>query len=309
VYQTTDRGSTWRAINKGLANLDVRTLAIDPAEPSTLYVGTSGGIFKTSDSGGVWSEVNSGVRPVHSIAVDPSHPSIVYALGGDAAAGAQYPTAAAVYRSDNGGATWNAVNANLFYQDLFYRYQPNALLIDPLTPSTLYAVTDAEISKSTDSGASWTTIQGPLEQCGAHTLALDSEIPARLYAGGQRNGEGCLIKSSDGGQTWSNAENVVGLSVLALSSGPIDATTLYGAVQPGTDAFVSRLNADGLLDWSTYLGGGRADSANAIALDGSGKAWVAGATTSTDFPTLGLYNRSSAEPTTNTPVGMLLSSG
>lgn len=52
------------------------------------------------------------------------------------------------------------------------------------------------------------------------------------------------------------------------------------------DAFVAKLTPDGsALAYSTYLGGDDTDEARGIALDGSGRAYVAGLTYSTDFPT------------------------
>jgi hypothetical protein len=79
-----------------------------------------------------------------------------------------------------------------------------------------------------------------------------------------------------------------------------------GAIQPdngaaaneGTNAFVTKLNAAGnAMMYSTYLGGsGRAqdknvtgDSASAIAVDAAGNAYVAGSTTSMDFPILNAF--------------------
>jgi hypothetical protein len=54
----------------------------------------------------------------------------------------------------------------------------------------------------------------------------------------------------------------------------------------GTDAFVAKLSADGsTLLYSTYLGGSSNDQANGIAVDGTGKAYIVGATSSADFPT------------------------
>jgi hypothetical protein len=53
------------------------------------------------------------------------------------------------------------------------------------------------------------------------------------------------------------------------------------------DAFVSKFNPSGTaLVYSTYLGGSGSDYGYAIALDGSGNAYVAGGTSSTDFPTV-----------------------
>ncbi len=52
------------------------------------------------------------------------------------------------------------------------------------------------------------------------------------------------------------------------------------------DAFVAKLlPAGNALAYSTYLGGNEIDSANAIALDGSGNVYITGATLSADFPT------------------------
>ena len=56
----------------------------------------------------------------------------------------------------------------------------------------------------------------------------------------------------------------------------------------GGDAFVARLNATGtVLEYATYLGGSRDDDIAALALDDLGRVYVAGATGSTDFPTIG----------------------
>jgi hypothetical protein len=51
-----------------------------------------------------------------------------------------------------------------------------------------------------------------------------------------------------------------------------------------SDAFVLKLNSSGTLMYSTYLGGGGDDIANAIAVDGSGNAYIAGGTQSANFP-------------------------
>jgi hypothetical protein len=52
------------------------------------------------------------------------------------------------------------------------------------------------------------------------------------------------------------------------------------------DAFVFKLNADaGFLAYSTFLGGSGQDEAHGIAVDASGNAYVAGSTTSANFPT------------------------
>jgi hypothetical protein len=53
----------------------------------------------------------------------------------------------------------------------------------------------------------------------------------------------------------------------------------------GSTAFVTKLSIAGSLVYSTYLGGSGSDEGHGIAVDGSGNAYVAGLTLSTDFPT------------------------
>ncbi|MDY6852225.1 MAG: SBBP repeat-containing protein, partial [Thermodesulfobacteriota bacterium] len=63
------------------------------------------------------------------------------------------------------------------------------------------------------------------------------------------------------------------------------------------NAFITKLSADGSsLKYSTYLGGTRADRSLGVAVDSSGRAYVAGWTESDDFPTKNAFQGSLAEP-------------
>lgn len=67
------------------------------------------------------------------------------------------------------------------------------------------------------------------------------------------------------------------------TAGVVQATKGAGTT---SDAFVTKVAPDGTARiWSTYLGGGLADTGRGIAVDGSGSAYVTGSTASTDFPT------------------------
>jgi hypothetical protein len=55
----------------------------------------------------------------------------------------------------------------------------------------------------------------------------------------------------------------------------------------GQDAFISKLDSNGVLQFSTFLGGSKPDQANALAIDPSGNIWVGGETESLDFPLFG----------------------
>src|SRR6185295_19049663 len=84
-----------------------------------------------------------------------------------------------------------------------------SLAIDPATPTTLYAGTDAEgVFKSTDAGGTWHYL---LFSGLTLTLAVDPLTPSTLYMGHYGS---AVFKSTDAGNTWGNN---------LLSKGPVHA--------------------------------------------------------------------------------------
>jgi hypothetical protein len=59
----------------------ILSLAIDPVTPATLYAGTIGGVFISTDGGETWSEVGAGLPSarVAVLALDPATPATLYA--------------------------------------------------------------------------------------------------------------------------------------------------------------------------------------------------------------------------------------
>ena len=58
VYKSTDHGATWNAHNDGLGSLNIRSLAISPSDPNTIYAGTNGtGLYRSRDGGERWESV------------------------------------------------------------------------------------------------------------------------------------------------------------------------------------------------------------------------------------------------------------
>jgi hypothetical protein len=61
----------------------INAIAIDLTTPTTLYAGTSGGVFKSTDSGGNWTAVNMGLGvnglDVRTLAINPTTPTTLYA--------------------------------------------------------------------------------------------------------------------------------------------------------------------------------------------------------------------------------------
>jgi hypothetical protein len=108
-------------------------------------------------------------------------------------------------------------------------------------------------------------------------LVVDPVLAYSTYLGGSADDWG-----------WSIAVDASGNTYVAGSTSSIDFPTA-APMQPAnagqSDAFVVKVSASGALVYSTYLGGIAHDSANGIAVDASGSGWIAGQTSSTDFPT------------------------
>ncbi len=76
--------------------------------------------------------------------------------------------------------------------------------------------------------------------------------------------------------------HVTGLALPSFQPTPGAYQTVFGGV---VDAFVARLNFQGILDWATLLGGKEGENGYGIAVDSGGNVAVAGLTDSPDFPT------------------------
>jgi photosystem II stability/assembly factor-like uncharacterized protein len=151
-------------------------------------------------------------------AIDPAHPNNVY--GGTRAHG--------VYKSLDGGQTWNSANQGLA------GITPYALAVSPDNLDEIYSISQSDgVAKSMDGGRHWTLLNFtrfgmPWRQT---SLVVDMHDPRVVYIGAQcatnqpspaPYGDACVRISRDRGQTW--LENVF------LPSPPIPAGYQSGEV-------------------------------------------------------------------------------
>ena len=147
VWRTKNDGATWSDVSTVLDDSPISAVEIAQANPKIVYVGTeNGGIYRSADGGNSWSGDLSGPVPGFTITrllTKPTNANIVYAV--TANFGASH-----VFRSQNGGATW---------EDIDRRRLPDvphhAIAIPNKKPSTLYVCSDAGVYVSTDSGNTW----------------------------------------------------------------------------------------------------------------------------------------------------------
>lgn len=185
------RCQTWKPL--GLAGGDVRTLAVDPARASRIFLGTADGhIFGSEDSGSHWTLLGRASSRLDAvitgIVVDPRDGNVLFASSWarDSAAGG------GVFRSSDGGHTWSG--AGLSGQAV------RALAMAPSDPNILVAGTLDGIYRSIDASKSWERISpehhGELRNL--DSLAVDPRDPQIIYAGTFH----LPWKTSDGGRTW-----------------------------------------------------------------------------------------------------------
>jgi hypothetical protein len=108
IFRSTDGGSNWSAASEGLPSLIALSMAIDPASPELVYVGTNQGVWRTTNAGAHWTPCLGPLegQDVYALAVDLRNPGRVFA-------GVQGSGSTPIYRSDDGGASWTAASRGL----------------------------------------------------------------------------------------------------------------------------------------------------------------------------------------------------
>ena len=171
----------------------VITLAMDPTRTSTLYAGTSGGVYKSVDQAGHWKQVNNGLVPgdmvktsralnVTAILVNPYRPETVYAA-----------TLAGLYKTTDEAKSWKRIGESLQDQMII------SMILDRTREDRLYIVGRGGVLRSEDGGTSWKTINTGFTATNVRTIAQSASDANLFYAG--TNGSG-LYRSTDAGDTW-----------------------------------------------------------------------------------------------------------
>ncbi|HEU5422974.1 MAG TPA: glycosyl hydrolase [Nitrolancea sp.] len=206
----------------------VVAVAGDPADPFTFYFGAcDGGVWKTSDGGNVWENVSDGffnTAPVGALAVAPSDPNVIYAGMGETAIRGNVSEGDGVYKSTDGGQTWQ-------HMGLADTRAIGRIRVHPNNPDLVYVAAlghifgqneERGVFRSQDGGQSWQKVLYKSPKAGAVDLSMDASNPRILYAslweaqrhphtlisGGPDSG---LYKSSDGGDTWQEISHNKGL--------------------------------------------------------------------------------------------------
>ena len=201
-------------------------VVVVPSVPSTIYIATTGWIYKSLDGGTSWETVSSGLTIVSALAIDPVSPHILYAGNGHTRG---------VYKSTDAGGSWSAINSGM---------PPTGsdgctvtvLTLHPHQPQTAYAGTWDGVFRSDDAGETWVSLNNGLldawsDTLKVNTLAVAPSDPQTLYVGGS----GGFYVSRDGGGSWSLAMGSYrrNLSVYSVTVHPTDPLIAYASTSDG----------------------------------------------------------------------------
>lgn len=263
VYKSTDGGSSWRKMLFANENAGAVDLIMDPNNPRILYASTwnirrtpyslsSGGpgsaLWKSTDSGETWKEIseNKGFPEdtlgIIGVTVSPVNSDRVWAI-------VEHKEKGGVFRSDDGGETWENVNDERKLRQRAWYY--SRIYADSKDENVVY-VLNVRYHKSTDGGKTFSTYNAPHGD--HHDLWIAPEDSQRMIIGD----DGGAQTTYDGGETWSTYHNQPTAQFYRVTTDNAFPYRIYAAQQDNSTIRISHRNEGRRIDeddWERTAGG------------------------------------------------------
>ncbi len=285
LYRSTDGGQNWQKVISKDENTGASDVEIDPSNPDVVYAsmwevregpwedgnefnGTGGGLFKSTDGGSTWHQLNNGLPKDLSqiyVAIAPSDSRRLYATLGTASGKLN------VYRSDDGGDSWAQITTDPRPSGRIGGGDLPIPRVDPKNPDSVYVASTVTMH-STDGGKTWSGFRGApggddyqnlwinpnngniillVSDQGAlvtvnggaswsswynqptaqlyHAIA-DNSFPYRVCAGQQESGSVCIsTRGNDGAVTFREWHPVGVIEYGYVAPDPLNPDLVYGA--------------------------------------------------------------------------------
>ncbi|MEO7276380.1 MAG: exo-alpha-sialidase [Vicinamibacterales bacterium] len=210
IQRSDDGGATWTAVNNAFAYDGVpgthqwydgtphpwefkRVWHLEPSltDPDVVYAGVEdAALFRTGDGGHSWQELpglrahgsgphwqpGAGGLCLHTVILDPSDPRRIYIA----------ISAAGAFRSDDGGATWKAINRGLKSEgipdpDAEVGHCVHHIAMHPSRPNVLFMQKHWDVMRSRDKGESWHEVSGNLPTDFGFAIDVHAHEPDTIY--------------------------------------------------------------------------------------------------------------------------------
>ncbi|HEY0459795.1 MAG TPA: hypothetical protein VGC97_11725 [Pyrinomonadaceae bacterium] len=171
IYRSTNGGQSFEKVLGTDENVGAWDVILDPTDARVAYAslwesrefawengkfdGTNGGIYKSTDGGKTWNQLQKGLPAgitQASLAVAPSNPKRLFAA-------VRTPDDTRFYRSEDAGETWNYIETDTRPTNRIASGDLGDIQFDPHNADVIY-VASIVTWKSTDAGKTWTAFRG-----------------------------------------------------------------------------------------------------------------------------------------------------
>ena len=263
VYKSINGGKSWKKVLFSNPQAGAVELLMDPANPRHLYAATwrvqrtpyslsSGGkgsaLWKSTDSGSSWKEISKnkgfaqGTLGIMGITVSPINSNRIWSIVENKEKGG-------VYRSDDGGTTWEHVNDSRSLRQRAWYY--SKIYADTQDEDMVY-VMNVSYHKSTDGGATFESHNAPHGD--HHDLWIAPEDNQRMIIAD----DGGAQVSYDGGSTWSTYFNQPTAQFYRVTTDNAFPYRIYVAQQDNSTIRIRHRSSGssiGEKDWESTAGG------------------------------------------------------
>lgn len=239
-----------RGIGPAFMGGRIADIAVDPRRPSTWFVAVgSGGVWKTVNAGTTWTPLfdKETSYSIGCLTLDPSAPDTVWVGTGEAVSGRHVAWGDGVYRSLDGGTTWE-------HMGLDRSEHIAEILVDPANSNRILVAAEGPlwssggergVYRSLDGGHSWEQVLSISGDTGVTSLVFAPDDPQTVYAaayqrrrrvwsflgGGPESG---IHKSTDGGTTWRRVSTGLpetDMGKIGLATTAADPDVVYATIE------------------------------------------------------------------------------